>query len=112
MVRISLPARDISLFHKVQNGSETHPVSYSMCTGVLSRGVRQPGREDLQVVPRLRMSAPPYMPSKRGTNLRKTLLPCQLYGIGQIKTFEVIFNTRNYVTALTGRCLWAEVCDW
>jgi len=43
--RISVRARDFSLLQKVQNGSETHSISYSMCTGVLSRGVRQPERE-------------------------------------------------------------------
>ena len=43
--RISVRARDFAALQKVQNGSETHPVSCSMCTGVLSRDVRQPERE-------------------------------------------------------------------
>ena len=51
VVRISVAARVFSLLRKVQNGSETQPVSYSVCTGVLSRGVRQPGREVNQSPP-------------------------------------------------------------
>jgi hypothetical protein len=43
----SIPAgrREIYLFHKVQAGSEAHPVAYTMGTGDVSRGVQRPGRE-------------------------------------------------------------------
>jgi hypothetical protein len=37
-VRITLRARDFSLLPNVQTGSEAHPTSYSMCTGLLSQG--------------------------------------------------------------------------
>jgi len=35
----------VSLRHRVQTGSESHPASYPMGTGVLSAGVNWPGRE-------------------------------------------------------------------
>jgi hypothetical protein len=37
-VRISAGTRDVPLFQIFQTGCEAHPASYSMGTGVLSRG--------------------------------------------------------------------------
>jgi hypothetical protein len=36
---------DFSLFHRVQTGSETHPICYSMGTGALSLAVKRQRRE-------------------------------------------------------------------
>jgi hypothetical protein len=38
-------ARDLSLFHSAQIGSHIQPASYSMGTGDLSLGIKQPGHE-------------------------------------------------------------------
>jgi len=35
----------LSLLHCVQTGSETHPAYYSMGIGVVSLGIKRPGRE-------------------------------------------------------------------
>jgi hypothetical protein len=42
---IPLKARDFCLLHNVHTGSEAHPVSCSVGTKVLCRGVQRPGRE-------------------------------------------------------------------
>jgi hypothetical protein len=44
-VRFPAGAGDFSLHHRVQNGSGAHPASYPMVPGVLSLGVKRPGRE-------------------------------------------------------------------
>ena len=66
-------ARDFSLLKNVQTGSEAHPASYSMRTGVPSRAVKRWGLKltiHLRLVQILRMSGSiplvPYMPSWRG----------------------------------------------
>ena len=43
-VRVPIGAADFSLLQNLQTGSAAHPVSYSLGTGVLSRGVKRPGR--------------------------------------------------------------------
>jgi hypothetical protein len=45
--RSSSPDRmkNFPLLHAVQTGSGVHPTSYTMCTWVLSQGVKRPGRE-------------------------------------------------------------------
>jgi hypothetical protein len=45
--RVRFPARagNFSLHHRVQNGSEAHPVSYTMGTRDSFSGVKRPGRE-------------------------------------------------------------------
>jgi len=53
--------------HNVQTGSEAHPASYSMRTGVISLGIKWPGREAdhlHHLVPRSRMrGAIPPLPN-------------------------------------------------
>lgn len=44
-VWIPVRTRDFLLLQTVQTGSGVHPSSYSMGTGVFSRGAQQPGRE-------------------------------------------------------------------
>jgi len=44
-VRVPTRARDFSLHHHVQNGSEAHPASYPMGKRALSLGVTRSGRE-------------------------------------------------------------------
>jgi hypothetical protein len=43
--RLPAGAGNFSLHHRVQNGPGAHPASYPMVTGVLSLGVKRPGRE-------------------------------------------------------------------
>jgi hypothetical protein len=43
-VRFPARARNCSLFHSVQTGSETHPASYTMGTERFTLGVKRPGR--------------------------------------------------------------------
>jgi hypothetical protein len=43
--------RNFSLHHHVQNGSGAHPASYPMGIGVLSLGVKRPGRGDYHSPP-------------------------------------------------------------
>jgi hypothetical protein len=54
-VRVPIGSR-ISLLHVVHTGSGVHPTSYPMVRGVLSPGVKRPGREagHSQLVPRSR----------------------------------------------------------
>jgi hypothetical protein len=37
--------------HNIQTGSETHPVFYPVCAGVISAGVKRQGREDNHPAP-------------------------------------------------------------
>jgi hypothetical protein len=46
MTGVRLPAvQDFSLCHSVQTGSGAYPIPYPVGTGVLSSGVKRPGRE-------------------------------------------------------------------
>jgi hypothetical protein len=44
-VRFPAGAGNLSLHHRVQNGSGAHAPSYPMGKGALSLGVKRPGRE-------------------------------------------------------------------
>jgi hypothetical protein len=44
-VRFPTGAGNVSLHHRVQNGSETHPAPIQRVPGALSLGVKRPGRE-------------------------------------------------------------------
>jgi hypothetical protein len=44
-VRFPAGAGNFSLHHRIQNGSDAHPASYPMGTGVSFPGVKWPGRE-------------------------------------------------------------------
>jgi hypothetical protein len=49
-------ARDVSLLHSIQTGSEAHPASYPMVPGAISSWVKWPGlATHLRLVPRSRM---------------------------------------------------------
>jgi hypothetical protein len=52
-VRFSAGARNFFLRHHVQTGSWAHPASYTVGTGVLSLGIKRPGREADQSPPHL-----------------------------------------------------------
>jgi hypothetical protein len=41
----TLQGREFSLLHSVQTYTGAHPASYLMGTGVLSQGIKRPGRE-------------------------------------------------------------------
>jgi hypothetical protein len=53
-VRFPAGAGNFSLHHRYQNGTGAHPISYRRVPGVLSLGVKRPGREadHLHIVPR------------------------------------------------------------
>jgi hypothetical protein len=65
-VRFLAVARSFSLRHRVQTGSGAHPTSSPVGTGVLSPGVKRPGREadhsssSSAKVENVLSSAPPY----------------------------------------------------
>jgi hypothetical protein len=78
-----------SLCHRVQTGSGAHPAFYQMGTGVLSPGIKRPGRKltsYIRLVPRLRKNdaVPPL--------LQYVFMACDF-----IKQWVYIFRTWNLV---------------
>jgi hypothetical protein len=97
-VRFPAEAGNLSLHHRVQNGSGPHPASYPMGTKDPSLGVKRPGREADHSPPsssgvkewvKLYLRSP-NTPSWRGAQLKSTGIPLPLPFRQQKKTVRRI----------------------
>jgi hypothetical protein len=102
-VRIPVGTRDFALLQKVQTDSGAHLASYTMGTGVLSRGVKRPDHDVYH--------SPPSSDEIRNEwRYTSTPLAYLLYGLERYSCTFTFFTKTNEILKIENGCVLKRYC--